>query len=302
MATPTFCIIGAQKAGSTFLQTVLGDHPDVYMVERELAFFEDPDFGTLSWDTFLANFAQAGGRSAIGFKRPDYLALPQCAERLRRYLPDLRLLAVLRNPVDRAVSAYFHYARLGLLPVMDVSKAIRTTLDGSLATRYPIAETLITYGLYNQALRRYYALFPRNQILVLTMDEVTRDAGHAAHSIEDFLGIAHSCVATGRKRARNEGVYERRRLLFQRVAIRLRYTTTASGMRLRKTHAAPLTAPVYAGMQLTDRWLLRPLFGNTPPCLDKQLTEELRKKFVEDIRELEPLIERDLTQWYAASS
>src|SRR3954453_11545774 len=107
---PSFVVIGAQKSASTFLQTCLADHPDVFMPKGELAFFESPDYERATL-TDLRRLFEGRLERRLGFKRPNYLCKPEVPARLAKDLPDALLLSVLRKPLDRAISAYFHYIR-----------------------------------------------------------------------------------------------------------------------------------------------------------------------------------------------
>ena len=118
MTLPNFLIIGTQRGASTFLHKRLLEHPDVFMLPLEEGYFDDPWYEPRRLDGWLEKrFHAAGDRAARGFRRAELLAFPECPARIAHDLPGVRLIAVLRNPVDRAVSAYHHYVAAGLLPV-----------------------------------------------------------------------------------------------------------------------------------------------------------------------------------------
>src|SRR5690606_17419350 len=111
---PEFFVIGAQKAGSTYLLQCLGEHPQIFMPPSEVAFFEDSLYSADRLGDFEKHFAPAKKGQVIGVKRPNLLGHPECPERLRRHMPDLKIVVTLRNPIERAVSGYFHYMKSGL--------------------------------------------------------------------------------------------------------------------------------------------------------------------------------------------
>src|SRR5258708_9728171 len=119
---PDFVIIGAAKSASTWLHLALRQHPAVYMPGDETPFFEDPYYNANDLGPLLAELKGAPPGAVVGIKCPNYLCTPQCAPRLAQRLPHARLVAILRNPVDRAISQYYHLIRSGQFPV--VSPAI----------------------------------------------------------------------------------------------------------------------------------------------------------------------------------
>ena len=125
MSVPTFLIIGAPKAGTTSLHYYLAEHPEVYVYSKlkEVRFFaydaDNPshaakggrEFPITTWEDYQALFDDAAGFPAIGESSPQYLGSLHAAERIASRLPNVRIIAVLRNPVDRAVSAFLQDVR-----------------------------------------------------------------------------------------------------------------------------------------------------------------------------------------------
>lgn len=117
MPRPDFLIIGAQKAGTSWLAHNLGQHPGVYLPPDELHFFDKSARFARGRSWYEAQFAPPPGVLRVGEKTPDYLwseeggaedHTPGIAERIHGAYPDLRLICVLRDPVTRAVSAARH--------------------------------------------------------------------------------------------------------------------------------------------------------------------------------------------------
>jgi hypothetical protein len=105
MMLPTFIGIGAQRAGTTWAYNCLAQHPDVYMSEKkELHFFYAHYARGLDW--YAAQFSAAGDAVARGEISPDYMYSREALANMARDLPGVRLFAILRNPIDRAISAY----------------------------------------------------------------------------------------------------------------------------------------------------------------------------------------------------
>ena len=126
-----FAIIGAQKSATTSLLNALKSHSDVWMPAGETRVFEDPFFNEES----LVQFRKTIGKSAEvrGIKRPDLLPDLKSIKRLLENFPDVKLVLVLRDPVDRAISAYYHYIRYDGLPVVDHEEGFARIFSGAVS-------------------------------------------------------------------------------------------------------------------------------------------------------------------------
>lgn len=168
---PTFIIIGAQKSATRWLRTNLGAHPDVFIVDRELAFFSNERrFRELGLDWYRAQFSESSGEPIIGEGTPAYMMWrhhpERVAERIDVSLPDARVLAILRNPIDRAMSAMVHHIQRERLPsdanLVEVVRSIPPE-DDFLA--------LVAGGWYAKSLAPYHERFG-DRLLVLLHDDV----------------------------------------------------------------------------------------------------------------------------------
>lgn len=192
---PTFLIIGAQKAGTSWLAERLGQHPDVYMAEKEIHYF-DKDFNFkkgIAW--YKMHFSGVRGEKAVGEKTPDYLwangrgvegHLPEVHQNIYRTLPDVKLIIVLRNPVERAISAVNHIIRSGRISPM---YSINDLLTGN--KRHLVeGHGVIEYGMYYHQIQAYLEYFQRSQILILIFEEdIVLDPSKGLKKVCDFLGI-----------------------------------------------------------------------------------------------------------------
>lgn len=127
---PDFVIIGAGKSATTWLHMALRKHPEVFLPESETPFFEDPYYCESDLTRLFSELRNAQANATVGIKRPNYLCTPGCAVRLARHMPGALLIAMLRNPVERAVSQYFHLVRSGRLPVEDPDTVFSRYLGG----------------------------------------------------------------------------------------------------------------------------------------------------------------------------
>jgi hypothetical protein len=166
-------IIGAQKSASTLLHQCLAAHRKIYMPPQEVPLFEDPEYGQLGIGSLHALFTRAPEGHLLGIKRPDYLAKPECPARIRQHVPDAKLLATLRDPIDRAISAYYHYMREGWISVRPLEEGMQMLLDGKHGSSHRRASEILQFGFYHRHLERYRQLFSSEQLLVMLHEDLS---------------------------------------------------------------------------------------------------------------------------------
>jgi uncharacterized protein (TIGR03086 family) len=168
---PTFIIIGAQKSGTRWLRTNLGKHRDIYTAPVETQFFHSPErFEILGLGWYRAQFADWAGERIVGEATPGYMMWRHrprlVAERMKETVPRARLIALLRNPIDRALSAMVHFIRQEQLPpdarLLDLVQQTPPEDD---------PRCLISGGWYAASLKPYRELFG-DQLLVLLHDDL----------------------------------------------------------------------------------------------------------------------------------
>ena len=192
---PNFLIIGAQKSGTSWLHAMLRQHPDVFMPEAELHFFDKRHHFERGVAWYERHFADAGGHAAIGEKTPDYLwangqgvegHLPDVHRNLHAVVPDARLIVVLRNPVERAVSAVLHLLRTRRVSPIHSLDDLLVGRGRDLVRGHGVIE----YGFYCEQLEAYLELFDRDRMLVLFFEEDVRDdPASTLRRVCAFLGI-----------------------------------------------------------------------------------------------------------------
>jgi hypothetical protein len=171
---PTFVIIGAQKSATRWLRINLGRHPDVFTAPSETHFWDHGRYvRELGLQWYRSQFAGWAGEPVVGEATPGYMIWRHhpaaVARRMRAVLPDLRLIAMLRNPVDRAQSAMLHHIRRERL-------SPRTRLVDFIRSQPPEQEWLgiVSGGWYARSLAPYRHHFGSN-LLVLLHDDVRLD-------------------------------------------------------------------------------------------------------------------------------
>jgi Sulfotransferase domain len=195
---PDFLILGAQKAGTTALYAYLRWHPRITgPAYKEVSFFDRHYVHGERW--YRAHMPLGRGR-IVGEASPSYLFHPLAPERVARMLPTARLIALLRNPVDRAFSHYQHEVALGResLPFEDALAREDERMQGEVERMlrdpayFSDAWWNYTYaarGRYAEQLERWYASVPREQLLVLFTEELAADTASTYLRVLEFLGV-----------------------------------------------------------------------------------------------------------------
>lgn len=203
---PHFIIIGAPKSASTWLHLTLRQHPAIYMPANETPFFEDPYYDENDLSPLRAELKPAPLNAVVGIKRPNYLCTPQCAPRLAQHLPGARLIAILRNPVDRAVSQYYHLIRSGRFPLLPADIAFSRYLAGQFDPPYA-KQLVMEFGLYSEGIANYLRVFPRMQLLILTDLDMRKSSLDVFARACRFLEIDDTFVPMNISMPRNQGAY-----------------------------------------------------------------------------------------------
>ena len=199
---PQFLILGAQRSGTTTLYKWITQHPQILPgTEKEIHFFDRNYQNGVPW--YRLHFPTRRKLSSdriTGEATPYYLFHPRVPGRIRHVVPDVKMIALLRNPVDRAVSHYFREVHLGQedRPIEEALRIEESRLQPELEKmqkdEFYFSEThhrksYKTRGLYAEQLKRYFDLFERRQLLVLSSEEYFTDPAKALHVIFSFLEI-----------------------------------------------------------------------------------------------------------------
>ena len=290
-----FLIVGAQKAASTFLHRALLDHPDIFLPPGEINFFEGTIFDEMSREDCQDLFRERRGESILGIKRPDYLALPEVPARVREHSPESKILMVLRNPVDRAISAYYHYIAGGYIPALDPNEGLSRLLDNSLGD-YPAANSLLSYGRYAQAWRQWAANFPGEQITVKLQEDIIENPRAVMKETYRLLGVDDTYVSKNIDRRSQAVVYHlgRARLLGKIHHVTRKWH--ADGMNHTAKFGGGANLPWWSYLAI-DRFILSRIFGNQKAEIAPEVKERLIEYYREDIEELAVILKRDLSHW-----
>ncbi len=196
---PRLLIIGTQRGGTSSLYRYLGAHPDVERSIRKETEYLTRSYGCgEAW--YRSHFTLR--RDRLSFEAtPDYLLHPQAPARAAALLPNAKVIALLRDPVARAVSHHGHMTRLGYedLPLCDALAAEPDRLDGALdalvrgddvADVRPLLRfSYAARGRYGEQLERWLEHTDRERLLVLRSEDLYADPAAVLHEVEDFLEL-----------------------------------------------------------------------------------------------------------------
>lgn len=299
MNPPQFIVIGAQKSASSFLQNCLTEHPSIWMPVGETPHFESPDYENHRRGDLAALF-DGRPEPVCGIKRPNYIGKPEVPWRITADLPDTKLLAVLRNPVDRAVSAYYHLIKSGTLPAIPIERGMPALLDRDEAflRRHQRAHEILEFGLYHKHLSMYRHFLDRERLLVLLHEDILGDRLACVQQAYRYLGVNDTFVPTQTIDSRPQAVvYQPTRLKLGSLRPKLLFRFNDDRTRMIGRTRNPLKVALAAGLIGFDRVVLAPLLGNPRPVVPDTLRQRLKDYYADDIARLQTLIKRDLTQW-----
>jgi hypothetical protein len=182
---PSFLIIGAQKSGTRWLRLNLGRHPDVFTPDEELSFFNSRDYEE-GLDRYRSGFAGWAGEPVVGEATPGYMIWrcepPLVASRIDADLPEVRLIALLRNPVDRLYSAFVHHV---MRKRIDPNEEIRELVAGIPPEDDP--RQLVAGGWYARSLEPYLERFG-HRLRVFLHDDVSAGPAEVYAAALEHIG------------------------------------------------------------------------------------------------------------------
>lgn len=289
-------IIGAARSGTTALYDLVRQHPSVFMSAIKepnyFAFEGEPlDYrgggaefvnnSVAQWEEYLRLFAAAPEGTARGEASPLYLYQPETAGRIRARVPDVKMIAVLRNPVEQAFS-HFLYARAQMIePLTSFDEALAAEAQRLRDHWQPLFQ-YSKFPLYAEQLQRFYAEFPKEQLKIFLYEDYRADPRAMLKEIFGFIGVDPSFDVDVSHETNMGG--QPRSALLQALVMRPNPISKLAGLFL----------PNGARRVIRDMVSRRNLSRDTiSPSAKAHLIEVFR----EDILQLQELIKRDLAHW-----
>jgi hypothetical protein len=295
---PNFLIIGAAKAGTTSLHYYLNQHPQIYMspvkeprffaLEGETLNFRNPDRGinrtsVTSLEDYCKLFHGVTNELAIGEASPLYLYSRKAAERIKHYIPQANLIVVLRDPVERAFSCYTHLVREGY-EKGSFAEGLRQE-ESRIQDNWAHLWHYKHGGFYYAQLKHYFELFDRDQIKVYLYEDLNQDSIAVAQDIFAFLNVDQTFVPD-LTRMNVSGVPK----------LRFLHNFFVKDNFIRATLAPLFPDKVRQTLSRKIRgWNL-----GEKPSLSPETRQHLMELYQDDVKQLEHLIQRDLSGWLTA--
>lgn len=277
MTQPNFLYVGPDKSGSSWLFKALEAHPQCFVPEAKDVYYFDKYFDRgPDWYQKFFDPAPAGSQ-AVGEISHGYLFDPDAPQRIREQFPDMKIIATLRHPVDRAVSHYFYLRSSGLIDC-----DFREALD--------VRPGIIRSSLYYDAVKRYMDVFPPEQLMINYFEDLQADPRAFAFEVFRFLGLDEiDCTDFG------ERVREARAPRSFWLSKLLKH----GAMKARDLGFTNLVGKIKNSNAVN--MLYSPLKSGEKDKVSAEVRDWLADYFVEDTRQLQTLVERDLSGWLPAT-
>ncbi|MCB0509677.1 MAG: sulfotransferase [Bacteroidetes bacterium] len=298
---PNFLIIGAAKSGTSALWRYLGEHPDIFMSKKKEPHFfayenmepaasgigDFTKYAKTDLTSYQALFDEVTTEKIIGEAATTSLYLPQSVERIQHYIPQAKFVAILRQPADRAYSAFMHLVRDHREPVTDFQKALKLEQE-RIQQNWGFMWHYTNMGFYYEQIKRFYDRFDQSQIRIYLYDELNANPLMVFQDVFRFLEVDDQFVPSMRAQANMSGT--------QKSQTAQHFITTLFDR--------PNPIRFFARRILPEhrRWLFTTWIRNKN-LQRKQLSLPYRQKltaeiFQDDILKLQDLIDKDLSHWF----
>jgi hypothetical protein len=192
MIKPTFIIAGPPKAGTSSLQHYIDVHPEIFIPDGEAHFFCE-HYNEISY--YADFFKKWSGQKAIGEKTPCYFYKPEIPKRIKSHIPNVKLLFIYRNPIDRAYSQYWHNVRRAVED-MSFEEAVKREITGdkrvlddrvqSFYDKEPGLFSYVAIGRYAEHIKRWREYFDNSQMFHVVLEDISHVV---LHNILRFLDV-----------------------------------------------------------------------------------------------------------------
>jgi hypothetical protein len=299
MTMPSFLIIGAAKSGTSALYEYLKQHPEIYMSpQKETNFFafegQKPEFrapdnltvpinqrSITCLDKYKEQFQGVSTELAVGEASTIYLYHQNAPFRIRHHVPDSKLIAILRNPVDRAFSSFLHLVRDGRETIPNFAQALceeSQRIENNWAPLYRYTDM----GFYYVQLSRYFESFDGSQIRIYLYEDLVSDPISLLKDIFAFLGVSNQFVPDMSIKYNASG-----------IPINKTINSIINGQNSLRS-LLKVVLPTKLSKRVRWRINAKNLFK---PQMSYEVRSHLISLFKEDFQKLEALIERDLSHW-----
>jgi hypothetical protein len=287
-----FLGIGAEKAGTTWLADCLREHPEVFIPKKKEVYFfnrfdphylkvKNPKYGWgIGW--YKEQFDERNGRGKVkGELSPTYLYCRAAAKRIKKYFPGVKLLVVLRDPVERAFSQYIQDKRFGLVDNLTFGQAVE---------KY---DNYIEKGFYFKHIKNYLEYFPKKNIKVIFLEDIKKKPFETLQEVYRFLALDDKTFRPVSLEKKTNEAKMAKFVLLNKVMISTEYWLREKGFSwvLRPIEKTGIrSAAIFIREMNTQNY-------RSYPKISREVERRLREAFSEDVGKLEKLLGVDLYLW-----
>ncbi len=276
-----FIGIGAQKSASTWLSRCLGEHPNIFIPkQKELDFWNKVAHCpttlnkiNIPFEKYLSFFDEAEQNQIKGEFSTHYIFDSKAPELIKKHFPDIKIIAIVRDPIKRAISQYYHIKKL---------IKFNYTFEESLSIYPEIKER----GLYFKQLSRYYKQFPSSNIKIVILEDFQNNSLEIIHNIYSFLGV--------NKNFNPESIYKN--INIKKIVKNKKIRNLKNY--IKKNNAGKKIILYFSSIGL-DRYLEKIYLKNSVSnyIINEKTKKELTNYFLEDKKNLEKLINKKINNW-----
>lgn len=308
LQTPNFFIVGAPKCGTTSLYYYLRQHPDIFMPHDDARFWitKEPHYYASDLamarkvrfgqqDQYLNLFQQASGQKRIGEASALYLYSPAAASQIKQLNGDIKIVIMLRPPIEMMQSWHRDCLRWGHEDIGDFKRAVEAEPERKQGKRiptysaYPSRLIYTEMGHYLQHVQRYLDLFGRDNVQIILLEDLHKDPDKVYRAQLEFLGV-NSAFTVDEYKAYNKTDDLN--------------TTHVSEQKLKLflIHNARFIYTIFEKLTPTQQDFIRSMPKFIAPRKEAKATDsafmlDLRASYASEIQQLGRLINRDLTHW-----
>lgn len=271
-----FLVIGAQKCATTWLFKCLSGHPELHLPahKREIWYLGGDLYEKNGADWYFGLLAGAKEGQRTGDVSVEYLFDPRAAPAVQVHAPQARFIVSLRDPIDRAISAYFWHLRKGAIDDIGVEESLTRGLD-AVSTGTPAGDMyadMIRRGSYGEQLRRYTDRFGVGRIQYLLYEDIARSPLDSLQRVFRFLEVDEDFKPNGLRSRPKRNTYIETLARVQRLAPRSRLTAYA--------------------MDRLNRWLAGIRSSENAPRISPNLERQLQEYYARDLDTVRTLIDQ----------
>lgn len=272
---PDFIGVGVQRAGTSWLYECLKEHNEVFLPQKEVHFFNKKYDKGIDW--YYSLFELKDGSKVAGEFTPDYLFNEQTVKTMAKTCPDAKLIIILRDPFDRAYSAYNLFVAHGRYEGMSFQEAVAKD------------SWIIDQSLYFSQLERLFALYPKEQIKIYDFEDIKKRPLWLLNDLFEYIGVDSSFKPSRFDEKYNVSGMSGMQNKLNLPQIQKNMLSSRYGKHLLKLKKIKAVRKLKA-------WILDRKSDEN--LKEKHCSSELRARFIEDLKKTSKLLNKNYERWY----